>query len=112
MYPDTPMPALSLSASSVSRQHFSSFSDFRLNFCMANWRPFGASFSLNSICKEISGCLVSNGSGLVNLELRSSRYHAHKGGDSKLKNSKHLSLKNSYLLIQSRCRRGLLVEIS
>ena len=106
------MPALSLSASSVSRQHFSSFSDFRLNFCMANWRPFGASFSLNSICTEISGCLVSNGSGLVNLELRSSRYHAHKGGDAKLKNSKHLSLKNSYLLIQSRCRRGLLVEIS
>ena len=79
---------------------FRLFLDLWPDFRAAVWRPFRAPFSSNVLFTESSRCLVSNLS-LVNLELQLSRYLAWKGSDTKLKNSGHLPLKNSYLLIRS-----------
>ena len=52
----------------ASSTFFLSFSDFWSDFHMPVWRPFRAPFSLDFVCIEIFGCLLSNGSGLIQFE--------------------------------------------
>ena len=93
-------------------QPFLYFFDFWPNLHVTLWRPFQAPFSKNFIWTESFGCLISNGPDLVRFKLGSSRYHALKEGDAKLKNSGRFFLKNSYLPTWSKYRWVLLVKIS
>ena len=68
VYPSTPMSAPSLSTMSSTLLAFfflGLFYDFWPDLLTAVWRPSQAPFSSNLICTGILGCLVSNGSSLV-----------------------------------------------
>ena len=62
VYPNTPMLA---SHFCHLINHFSTSSFFQPNFHAPFWWLFQALFSLNSICTENFGCLVSNGHDLA-----------------------------------------------
>ena len=110
VYP--PAPFLSAMSFASSAFIFSSFLDFWPNFHVAVWRPFRAPFSLNCICMESSGCLVSNSPSLVLFEARVVEISHLEGRWCKVENSEHLFLKNSYLSIQYWYCWALLVKLA